>query len=367
MNSRCRRRVPLIPEELQDSHIELCSILLLAKFQFTVQNIFILFLSTSSLHVAAYATFSRMNFLGETEAVDMKPIITFGSIYWLNTIVDFVLGRQGDVLFLTNLLPDSSQAGLYDVAYSIAQLASLAMTVGLSGVTFATFARLAVSDTEAMDKFYAFSIRIISLLTIPLYAFLAFNAGSVLSVLYSNKYAGAVSLVQGILLFRTASRLFGGGENGEYLLSHGRVGTLVTLGVISATTNFLLNVLLIPKLGAMGAVIASGCGNILVNLLGAFAVYKVSVNRMQVLFWGKLTGACFLASFICLNLVPTTSFLSLIVAGLLYALVIGSLLLLIKPLTAADYRWLSQIDARLADVLQRFTQVEFRPAQRSSR
>lgn len=337
--------------------MELAAILVLTHLHFTVQNIFILFLCTSALHVVSYAVFSRTNFVGEAERIDMKPIITFGGIYWMNTIVDFILGRQGDVLFLTNLLPDSSQAGLYDVAYSVAQLASMAMTVGLSGVTFATFARLAVSDTEIMDRFYGFSIRIISLLTIPLYAFLIFNAASVLPILYSTKYAGAVSLVQGILFFRTASRLFGGPENGEYLLSHGRVGTLVSVGIISALENFILNVLLIPKLGAMGSVIASGCGNLTVNLLGALAVYKISESGLQLFFWGKLTAACFFASFFCFYFFPTAGVSSLIFSGLLYVFSLGSLLLIIKPLTPKDFQWLSQIDERLGDVLQPFTRV----------
>lgn len=345
--------------------VEIVAVVALTRFQFTVENLFILFATTSALHVAAYAMFSRMNILTEAERVDMKPIVAFGGIYWLNTIVDFILGRQGDVLFLSNLLPDASQAGLYDVAYSIAQLASIAMTVGLSGVTFATFAKLAVTDKGTMDKFYAFSIRIISLLTIPAYAFLIFNASGVLNILYSSHYLAATTLVQGILAFRICSRLFGGPENAEYLLSQGRVGTVVSFGAVAAATNILLNILLIPNLGGVGSVIASGIGNLSVNALAAFAVYKVSANRMQTFFWAKLTAISIVAAFVGARIISSESAFGLIASACLYAAMLIVLLVVAKPLAPSDAAWLSQIDRRLGAPLQRFTRgaVAHAPAQ----
>jgi O-antigen/teichoic acid export membrane protein len=335
--------------------IEIAAVVVLAKFQFTVENLFILFATTSGLHVTAYAAFSHMNILTDVERVDMKPIITFGGIYWLNTLVDFILGRQGDVLFLSNLLPDASQAGLYDVAYSIAQLASLAMTVGLSGVTFATFAKLAVSDQQTMDKFYAFSIRIISLLTIPAYAFLLFHTSDVLNVLYSSHYLAATTLVQGILAFRICARVFGGPENAEYLLSQGRVGTVVAFGAGAAAVNILLNIVLIPRLGGMGSVIASGVGNVLVNALAAFAVFRISSNKMQTLFWAKLTAISIGAAFVCARVIPSESAFGLIASACLYSALLMILLVVAKPLAPSDAEWLSRIDRRLSALLLRFT------------
>jgi O-antigen/teichoic acid export membrane protein len=292
----------------------------------------------------------------------MKPILTFGSIFWVNTLVDFVLGRQGDLLFLSNLLPDSSQAGLYDVAYSVAQLATLVTTVGLAGVSFATFAKLAVTNQETMDRFYAFSIRMISLLTIPLYAFLIFNAQTVLTILYSPHYLAAATLVQGILAFRIVCRLFGGSENGEYLLSQGRVVALVAVGIVAALVNMLLNVTLIPEFGAMGSVIASGAGNLIVNVLGALVVFRMSTNRLQLVFWLKLTFATFVSSFLCSRLFLATNFGVLIASGLLYLGILGWALMVIKPFTYSDYQWLSRINGRLANGLRRFAQAELEPA-----
>ncbi len=338
--------------------IELLTILVLMQFGLSVGQLIFLFLSTTFLHVLAYAIFSRINLFAQSEPVDMKPIIQFGSIYWLNTIVDFVLGRQGDVLFLTNLLPDPSQAGLYDVAYSLAQVTSMGATLGLTGITFATFARLAVSDREMMDRFYGFSIRLISLLTIPLYAFLLFNAQAVLALLYSPKYVAAESLVQGIIVFRIVSRLFGGPENAEYLLSSGHAGKVVGYGIAAAVTNIALNISLVPILGSTGSVIAGGTGNLLVNGLAAWGVYRNSSNRMQIGFWTKLTLICVGTSFITTLVFVSAGMLSLIIVALLYLVILGIVFYALKPFSPADTEWFSKIDLRLGIFLAHFTRVQ---------
>lgn len=343
--------------------IEIVAVIVLAQVEFSVKNLFLLFCCTSALHVVVYATLSRLNFFGRAEPVEMHPIIAFGGIYWINTIVDFILGRQGDVLFLTNLLPDASEAGLYDVAFSVAQLASMAMTVGLTGVTFATFARLAVTDSGTMDRFYTFSIRVISLLTIPVFAFMIVHAPAVITSVYSSQYGAAAALVQGILLFRIFARLFGGPENAEYLLSHGRVGLVAAFGVAAAVTNIGLNILLIPRLGAMGSVLASGSANLLVNVLAACAVYATSANRMQVIFWVKTTSACSLAAILSIYLVPGDHAGSLLGSGVLYVILVGACFLIIKPLTRDDTEWLAQIHGKSRKWLDYFTALKPRLAE----
>jgi O-antigen/teichoic acid export membrane protein len=335
--------------------VELGGVLWLLSAAFDVENLFFLFLGTSILHVAAYAVFSRSTLFGPTHPTEMRPILSFGGLFWINTLVDFVLGRQGDVLLLANLHPDRAQAGLYDVAYSLAQLASMAMTVGLSGVMFATFARLAVDNQEVMDRFYGFSVRAISLLTVPLFAFMIWNADAVLQLLYSPRYNAAAPLVVGILLFRVLSRLFGGPENAEYLLSRGRVGVVVSFGIAAATTNVVLNVLLIPRLGATGAVIAGGCANVLVNMLGALAVYRMSANRLQLSFWLKLLLVSVMAAIAGHALAPDPALPSLIMNGIVFGIVLVLSLLFIKPLTQGDAEWLSRLSRGLGRWLVHFT------------
>ena len=324
----------------------------------TTEGVFVVILSTSTFQLACYMIAARAHLFGKAESVVVLPIILFGGIYWINTVVEYFLGRQGDVLFLTMLLRDSTQASLYDVAFAVSQLASLSMTIGLGGITLATSAKLALRGSEKLERFYGFMIRMTSLLSIPLYAYVLFNAGSVLFVLYSSRYAAAAGLIQGIASFRIASRLFGGPENAEFLLSRGRVSALAGIGAVGAVLNVGLDLLCIPSMGAEGAVIGSGVGNLLVNLLGALAVTRSSAARVQWQFWLKMVATTCLASLVSGLVFPPRDS-SLIGAQVLtYGVLLTALLYIIKPLTAGDREWLSRADSRLAAPLRYFARPE---------
>ena len=334
--------------------IEATVIGLMVSGGMTTTRVFVVILSTATFQLACYIVAARARLFGRAERVAVLPIILFGGVYWINIGVEYFLGRQGDVLFLTMLLPDSTQASLYDVAFAVSQLASLSMTIGLGGITLATSARLALRGSETLERFYGFMIRMTSLLSLPLYAFVLFNAGSVLFVLYSSRYAAAAGLIQGIAGFRILCRLFGGPENAEFLLSRGQVSRLVGIGVIAAVFNVGLDVLLIPGMGAMGAVIGSGVGNLAVNLLGALAVIRTSSVRVQWQFWLKTVLATCIASLAAGFLFPPAGYFLIGAQVLTYGILVTILFVVIKPLTAGDMEWVSRADSRFAAPLKYF-------------
>ncbi|MFN0157689.1 MAG: oligosaccharide flippase family protein [Bacteroidota bacterium] len=337
--------------------IEFTGVLVLAGNGLTIPTVLLFLAVTSIIQMLWYLVLLRRELLGSSSKVSVAPLIAFGGAFWINTIVDYFLGRQGDLLMLAALTDDASAASLYDVAYSLSQLALMAMTVGLGGVAFATFARLAVESSETFDRFYSFLVRIMSLLTIPLFAFLLFNADSVLNVVYSHRYAGAMLLVQGMMLFRILSRLFAGPENAEYLLSNGQVWIVVVIGLVGASMNLVGNVLLIPRFGAVGVVVASGVANLIVNFLGARSVFRISQTGLQVSYWMKLTLVGCVASF-CVSVIDLPwDILTLAVRIAACALLVTGGLILLKPLYAEDLDWLSRIDARLRRPLALFVRM----------
>jgi O-antigen/teichoic acid export membrane protein len=268
--------------------------------------------------------------------------------------VDYFLGRHGDIILLTGLTGDPAQASVYDVAFSVVQLASLALTVGFGGVTFATFAGLAIGDPKEMERFYAFLVRLISSLTIPLYAFLVFNTASVVRVLYSPAFEGAVALVQGIAWFRIAARLFGGGENTEYLLARGFPGRVSTVGIVVASVNIGLDMLLIPNLGAAGAVIGSGVANLLANAAGWILVRRRAAVHIQFVAWTKVTGIAVLFSWAVSIMIPPTDLASLAMSGGMFlgGMIVG--LMLVRPFTGQDVAMLGDVSRILSRIVRVF-------------
>jgi predicted lysophospholipase L1 biosynthesis ABC-type transport system permease subunit len=104
----------------------------------------------------------------------------------------------------------------------------------------------------------------------------------------------------------------------------------------------------------MGSVLASGCGNLLVNVLSALAVYRISSNRIQAAFWLKTAMICVVSSFAVSLLVSGEGFGSLALAGVVYMtfLVVG--FLFVKPLTDEDSEWLTRVDDRVRKPLAYF-------------
>jgi len=298
---------------------------------------------SSFFQLCAYLFVSRKVIGGPAVAVPLRPLLAFGGMFWTMTIVDYVLGRHGDVFFLAHLLPDPSSASLYDVAYSSMQLAQLGATAGLAGVTFAAFSRLSVQAPDSMAPFYHFLVRSITLLTVPLFSFLLFNADVFILTLYGGAYAAAAALVQGMAAFRILTRLFGGGENAEFILSLGDVGRFVVVGVISACSNALLNIFLIPSLHAGGSVIASGSANLLATIL-CFVLLRGRV-RLQWKFWMSITALALITAG-CVRFIGTA--LPLATLGLrfvVFALLTAGGIVLLRIASADD---LAKLKAALA-------------------
>lgn len=334
--------------------VEIGAVLFMAQEGLTIQGLLLLFSVTGLGQIACYVLIARHVFLGSTSPQPVRPFVTFGAIFWVNAIVDYFLGRHGDIFFLTSITGDPTAASLYDVAYSVVQLASLALTVGFGGVTFATFASLAVSSPEGMDRFYEFLVRLISCLTIPLYAFLVFHSDSLVKGFYSTAFAGAAALVQGIAWFRITARLFGGGENTEYLLARGFPGRVSTFGVFAAIINITLDLSLIPIFGAGGAVIASGVANVFVNSAGYFLVRRRSPIHLQVVTWAKVTGVSLLLSWGLSILMPVQDLVHVpITGGVLVGGVVVALFIL-KPFTATDVEMLQAFSPFAASSVRLF-------------
>lgn len=326
--------------------IEVAAVLFLGEL--SIPALLTLFAATGALQIVISLSLLRRSLIGDLAPHTLRPFFAFGAVYWINSVVDYFLGRHGDVLLLAGLTSDPSQASMYDVAFSLTQLAALALTLGFGGVTFATFSQLALGPDAPFDRFYGFLLRLISFLTLPLYAFFFFNVKPIVSLLYSPAFAGSATLVQGMVLFKIASRLFGGGENTEYLLARGRVGWVSSAGVAAALTNVGLDVILIPIYGGIGAVLGSGCANLLVNAVIRMLVLRTSAIPLQFISWSKLTIASLLISGAVSVLLLPENPVSVLARMCIFTIGIVVLSVVLKPFTADDVSLLREVSPALA-------------------
>jgi O-antigen/teichoic acid export membrane protein len=336
--------------------IELAGIAGMLTSGMTIPAVMVFLIATGVLQVSTCLFIARSDFAGEVQPHPLRPLYAFGAMYWTNTILDYFLGRQGDVLFLTILLPSPVPASMYNVAFSVVLVASQGLTLGLAGITLTSFSRLAVTSPDTMNRFYGFLVRLVTIMVLPVLVFISFNAGPITTILFSNDFAAAAFLVQVMITFRVVARLFAGSENAEYLLARGNTLRVVQIGVIGAATNVVLDLLLIPQYLAFGAVIGSGCANLVVNILGSLAVRTSAGSPViQWRYWGLITVSSVVAGFITSSILPGSSWVLLLGRGAVFAGLTGLFLFLTKPFPARDVEWVREVHHGVARVFSRFT------------
>jgi O-antigen/teichoic acid export membrane protein len=275
--------------------------------------------------------------VGREERSLLAPVLGFGALFWLNSLVDYFLGRQGDVALLSLLKGDPGATSRYDVSYTLLQVGAMVTTLGLSGVSLAALSRLSVGDLVARKDLYEKLVRVNSFLTIPVLGFIFAAAPEILAVVYTGPFVQAASVLRILVAIRIASRIFAGGENADLLLSMDKVGPLVAVGAVGAIATIMLHLLLIPPFSAEGAAFASGLGSMAANVLGVGQVRRNLPVDIQWRSWIRvvLCTVCGVASVAAMR--PAASSLVLLaLAGGVFIAGWFIAALIVKPLDRGD-------------------------------
>ena len=280
--------------------------------------------------------------------IDVRPIYSFGLVAWLTNLVTFGLANQSDVLLLGLLLRDSTQVGYYNAA--LMPLAKLS-TLILSGWLPLTLPTLSEkhnihSDTTMEQTFQAY-LKFMIIMTVPSFLFLAFNGHMIVNTLYSDTFLPSVLIFQVYAGFSLFFYLLGPGLATNTLYIVGKQKYVLVLRVIGGCLNILLDVLLIPQLGALGAVIGTALSGSITSFIEIVLVYRYTSFHYPFTFAIKTILASITAMLI-VSLIFTVNNLALLCGA--FILFIGMFLLILfvlKPLTNTDEVILHQIYVRI--------------------
>jgi O-antigen/teichoic acid export membrane protein len=101
--------------------------------------------------------------------------------------------------------------------------------------------------------------------------------------------------------------------------------------------NVVLNLILIPKLAAVGAALASSISTIFLCMIDLWAVKKVLINNLKI--WWPLTKALAAAILMVIFLILFKDNFPLFLTAILAALIYFVLLLLFGNLSRADWQF----------------------------
>jgi len=188
------------------------------------------------------------------------PLVLAGVIYSLVGQIDY---------FVIGYFLNSAEVGQYRVAYLLA----VNLLIVLTAITpvFKPVVAENQSNTSLLKSRYQLATRWITMLTIPIALTLILAPGIYLSLLFTEEYTAAsaalVALTAGYLLNASF------GPEGMVLegLGHTRltlINTFVLVGI-----NGILDILLVPQLGILGAGIATGTALAAAGLVGVVEIY----------------------------------------------------------------------------------------------
>jgi O-antigen/teichoic acid export membrane protein len=278
------------------------------------------------------------------------PLVFAGVIYALVGQIDY---------FVIGYFLGTAPVGRYRVAYLLA--ANLLIVLHAFTPIFKPMVAENISNSAVLGRRYRLATRWITILTLPTAITLILAPEAFLSVLFTPEYAVAsgatVALAIGYLINA------GVGPEGMVLEGLGRTRLTLLNTIVLLSVNVALDVLLVPRLGILGAGIGTATARTVASLLGAVENYLL---RSVVPFTGRslriwsaaipaVIGGQVITSAVQSNVITTV----ILPIGVLVTYLVG--LKTLRGFTDEDRDLAEQLDDRLGiNVFARLTARNWR-------
>ena len=165
----------------------------------------------------------------------------------------------------------SEEVGIYNVAITLAHL----LTVVISSMGFlyvpVTSHLYAKNQMVELKRSHAISTKWVFVGTVPLFFILFLFPDVVLNLVFGSRYIGASFVLQVLALGYIFNSYFG--LNYYTLIATGKSNFIMQCSLISTVMNVVLNIVLIPPMGILGAAIASALSFAVIELLMTAKLY----------------------------------------------------------------------------------------------
>ncbi len=280
---------------------------------------------------------------------DRRKLLRYSSPLLLSGIIGTMMG-WADTALLGYYMTDF-EVGLYNAALPTAILILLPHKA-IGSLALTSFSELKERNEEKVEASMQTATRWVFSLVFPAFLILLLFSEQVLNILWGSTYTQASIalsiLAAGYLVDALVGRV------GSFLQSKGYTRYLLYNNVAALTLNLILNIILIPIYGIIGAAIATASSTILTNLLMFAEVWRkegiISIPYKKILKI-IITGLIPLLAVIGLDriLFASTPYWFLIPAGLIYGLLYSVLYLKILGLGEEE----KEVFLRIGEIIGR--------------
>lgn len=292
--------------------------------------------------------------------------LAFSGASYALALIGFVLGRELDVLLLTRLEVPAQAIAQYAVAFSFvgAVLAAPLLPIA-GGFDVPLIARLhAGGDVEALRRLFRAFFEYVYIFVLPLVGVGLILGPTLVGLLYGRAYGQAPLLIAVLLVALGLAKL--AGVTGPFLLATDREGALLRVRLVMATVNVALAVLLVPRVGVLGAAGATGIALAGTAVWEARLVHGFLAPRYPWAFIARValaTGVAMVVTGVATLALPAPRWTGALVLTALGASTYVLMLLWLKPVSPEQGRMLAGgRAAALASVVAWFQRSEARVA-----
>ena len=227
-----------------------------------------------------------------------RKLIKFGAQIFAGNAINMI-NYKADIVLIGFFLT-ATDVGYYAVAVGFSTFFWI-IPSAIQAITYpATSEYWANNDQQTLQKMIDKSIKYTACILLPIGLGVGFFAEGIVTMIFGQGFVYAVLplqiLIVGTVIFGVVKAI-GGSATGI-----GRPDIGLKVVGISATTNVVLNVLLIPYFGIAGAAIATTTSLSVATLVGLFFTVRLLKVRIDFGWLGKLSGITLLSIFFFMSL-----------------------------------------------------------------
>jgi len=241
-------------------------------------------IAAAGTFVVAHLLLGRLLSLVGSVRLHLRQLVTFSAPLVLSTIISILLLETDTVML--GYFRSSTEVGLYGAAFPLAR--GIPVVMGAFGYLYFPLAsRLDANDErDEIDAIYKLTTKWGFILMFPIFlAFLVFPQ-DILGAVFRSEYSSA-----GVVLSVLAVGFFSRGafgRNGDTLSALGHPRFVLYTSLAAYVLNVVLNVVLIPLYGVVGAAVTSAIASVLMNAL-RYGILRVKFNVSPFSRWTTRT------------------------------------------------------------------------------
>ena len=213
--------------------------------------------------VASHLLLNRLMSLRGPFELHLREMVGFSAPMVIASVLSILL-VQTDTLML-GAMRESSEVALYGAAYPLAWGMMLVLSA-FGFIYLPLVSRLdAGGEHGEIDAVYKITSKWIFVVTFPAFVAFAVFPRDVLTIFFDARYADAAPALVILSVGFFANAAFG--RNRQTLSALGDSKALMYANVVTFSVNIVLNLLLIPRMGFVGAAVASASSYFTINLV----------------------------------------------------------------------------------------------------